>query len=297
MRVQDQRGAQASSRRANCPARRRGDVGSAVSWLLARARPTRHVTARPRVRAAGARARERARRRGTGLGRREVRGRGRGSARRPGKFPGSSARRGAGRGGRTMNVFRILGDLSHLLAMFLLLVKIWRSKSCAGERRPGGAGRDLGGDSGSKGTTRASKNFSQVVRRQRIREIMRERGFRLHGHGYRTSVAPSFTPPQAGNVTATGRGLGGGGWRPSPSLGGKSSYLEAALVLESFPPLSPAFRSPGRTFLFLHASDTSLAQGCGALSGNGRYWRGSLFGQRSGRFAGVGRSFHVGFRL
>lgn len=94
-----------------------------------------------------------------------------------------------------MNVFRILGDLSHLLAMFLLLVKIWRSKSCAGERRPGGAGRDLGGDSGSKGTTRASKNFSQVVRRQRIREIMRERGFRLHGHGYRTSVAPSFTPP------------------------------------------------------------------------------------------------------
>ncbi|MEJ1271512.1 KDEL (Lys-Asp-Glu-Leu) endoplasmic reticulum protein retention receptor 3 [Cricetulus griseus] len=87
-----------------------------------------------------------------------------------------------------MNVFRILGDLSHLLAMFLLLVKIWRSKSCAGERRPGGAGRDLGGDSGSKGTTRASKNFSQVVRRQRIREIMRERGFRLHGHGYRTSV-------------------------------------------------------------------------------------------------------------
>ncbi|XP_059103800.1 ER lumen protein-retaining receptor 3 [Peromyscus eremicus] len=31
-----------------------------------------------------------------------------------------------------MNVFRILGDLSHLLAMFLLLGKIWRSKSCAG---------------------------------------------------------------------------------------------------------------------------------------------------------------------
>ncbi|KAK1341609.1 hypothetical protein QTO34_018024 [Cnephaeus nilssonii] len=31
-----------------------------------------------------------------------------------------------------MNVFRILGDLSHLLAMMLLLGKIWRSKSCAG---------------------------------------------------------------------------------------------------------------------------------------------------------------------
>lgn len=42
---------------------------------------------------------------------------------------------GAG-GVRTMNVFRILGDLSHLLAMILLLGKIWRSKSCAGERQP-----------------------------------------------------------------------------------------------------------------------------------------------------------------
>lgn len=43
-----------------------------------------------------------------------------------------------------MNVFRILGDLSHLLAMILLLVKIWRSKSCAGERRRGGAGTGPG---------------------------------------------------------------------------------------------------------------------------------------------------------
>ncbi|EMP27022.1 ER lumen protein retaining receptor 3 [Chelonia mydas] len=31
-----------------------------------------------------------------------------------------------------MNIFRILGDVSHLLAMIILLVKIWRSKSCAG---------------------------------------------------------------------------------------------------------------------------------------------------------------------
>ncbi|MBZ3872487.1 ER lumen protein-retaining receptor 3 [Sciurus carolinensis] len=31
-----------------------------------------------------------------------------------------------------MNVFRILGDLSHLLAMILLLGKIWRSKCCTG---------------------------------------------------------------------------------------------------------------------------------------------------------------------
>lgn len=33
----------------------------------------------------------------------------------------------------TMNIFRILGDVSHLLAMIILLVKIWRSKSCAGK--------------------------------------------------------------------------------------------------------------------------------------------------------------------
>lgn len=57
---------------------------------------------------------------------------------------GSSSRHGAGEAGGTMNVFRILGDLSHLLAMILLLVKIWRSKSCAGERRPGRGGTGPG---------------------------------------------------------------------------------------------------------------------------------------------------------
>lgn len=72
-----------------------------------------------------------------------------------------------------MNVFRILGDLSHLLAMFLLLIKIWRSKSCAGEQRPGGTGRDQGGNLGSAGTARAraSKNLGEVVPHQRIREL------------------------------------------------------------------------------------------------------------------------------
>lgn len=33
----------------------------------------------------------------------------------------------------TMNVFRILGDVSHLLAIIILLLKIQKSKSCAGE--------------------------------------------------------------------------------------------------------------------------------------------------------------------
>ena len=33
-----------------------------------------------------------------------------------------------------MNLFRLIGDLSHLLAILVLLVKIWRSRSCAGER-------------------------------------------------------------------------------------------------------------------------------------------------------------------
>lgn len=39
----------------------------------------------------------------------------------------------------TMNLFRFLGDLSHLLAIILLLLKIWKSRSCAGET-PTGAG-------------------------------------------------------------------------------------------------------------------------------------------------------------
>lgn len=31
-----------------------------------------------------------------------------------------------------MNVFRLAGDLSHLLAIFILLLKIWKTRSCAG---------------------------------------------------------------------------------------------------------------------------------------------------------------------
>nr|CAD7581459.1 unnamed protein product [Timema californicum] len=30
-----------------------------------------------------------------------------------------------------MNIFRLLGDLSHLLAIIVLLLKIWKTRSCA----------------------------------------------------------------------------------------------------------------------------------------------------------------------
>lgn len=33
----------------------------------------------------------------------------------------------------TMNIFRLTGDLSHLAAIIILLLKIWKSRSCAGE--------------------------------------------------------------------------------------------------------------------------------------------------------------------
>lgn len=131
----------ASSRCASYPARLRGDVGSAASWLLSPAWPPRHVTARPRVRAAGARQRGGAAPAwGTARsGDRDV-----AALRAAESSLRSSSRHGAGVAGGTMNVFRILGDLSHLLAMILLLVKIWRSKSCAGERRPGRGGTGPG---------------------------------------------------------------------------------------------------------------------------------------------------------
>lgn len=32
-----------------------------------------------------------------------------------------------------MNIFRLIGDLSHLAAIIILLLKIWKSRSCAGE--------------------------------------------------------------------------------------------------------------------------------------------------------------------
>lgn len=32
-----------------------------------------------------------------------------------------------------MNIFRLTGDLSHLAAIIILLLKIWKTRSCAGE--------------------------------------------------------------------------------------------------------------------------------------------------------------------
>lgn len=32
-----------------------------------------------------------------------------------------------------MNIFRLAGDLSHLLAIVILLIKIWKTRSCAGK--------------------------------------------------------------------------------------------------------------------------------------------------------------------
>lgn len=40
-----------------------------------------------------------------------------------------------------MNIFRLTGDLSHLAAIVILLLKIWKTRSCAGERSPGRGAR------------------------------------------------------------------------------------------------------------------------------------------------------------
>lgn len=32
-----------------------------------------------------------------------------------------------------MNIFRLLGDFSHLAAIIVLLLKIWATRSCAGK--------------------------------------------------------------------------------------------------------------------------------------------------------------------
>ncbi len=34
-----------------------------------------------------------------------------------------------------MNIFRLTGDLSHLLAILILLSKIWRTRSCSGKHQ------------------------------------------------------------------------------------------------------------------------------------------------------------------
>uniref|UniRef100_A0AC11B3A0 KDEL endoplasmic reticulum protein retention receptor 2 n=1 Tax=Ovis aries TaxID=9940 RepID=A0AC11B3A0_SHEEP len=42
-----------------------------------------------------------------------------------------------------MNIFRLTGDLSHLAAIVILLLKIWKTRSCADLRRAAGYGRGL----------------------------------------------------------------------------------------------------------------------------------------------------------
>lgn len=48
-----------------------------------------------------------------------------------------------------MNIFRLTGDLSHLAAIVILLLKIWKTRSCAGER-PGEAEARLRRGAGSR---------------------------------------------------------------------------------------------------------------------------------------------------
>lgn len=53
-----------------------------------------------------------------------------------------------------MNIFRLTGDLSHLAAIVILLLKIWKTRSCAGER-PGKAPR--GWDARDPGAPRPAR--------------------------------------------------------------------------------------------------------------------------------------------
>lgn len=78
-----------------------------------------------------------------------------------------------------MNVFRILGDLSHLLAMILLLGKIWRSKSCAGEGRPRRWWWGGGGGPGSGSPCKAG--MAGVGRVGGLPNFPSARGLRLGG--------------------------------------------------------------------------------------------------------------------
>lgn len=36
-------------------------------------------------------------------------------------------------GDTAMNIFRLIGDISHLVAIIILVAKIWKSRSCAGK--------------------------------------------------------------------------------------------------------------------------------------------------------------------
>lgn len=91
---------------------------------------------------------------------------------------------------------------------------------------------------------------------------MRERGFCLHGEPYLTPLAPSLTGQLAGSRLLGEEWRGTFPWEGDPPPHEEGRVFEVLIFESSF---SPAFYSP-RESLFLLASDTSLAHGCGAGS-------------------------------
>lgn len=130
-----------------------------------------------------------------------------------------------------MNIFRLTGDLSHLAAIIILLLKIWKSRSCAGAcgRPPGGPGerggagpgrvessRGLGAVAASSLQAGAGRGRGSAPLRCRGRSFPEEgrRGRGCSGPGRRRgALAPASCGPEGPGPPAEG-GLRGAACSP-----------------------------------------------------------------------------------
>ena len=167
---------------------------------------------------------------------------------------------------QSMNLFRFLGDLSHLLAIILLLLKIWKSRSCAGETP---MGREKGGECGGHPTTRG-------------------RVWRHEGDGSPRPSPPLLTgdPPSRSGVTGGVSSLPQTRGIYSLVGGGSRHPVQLPLALRGWPrDFGAGSREPWQAGRWLGVGDVDR----GGRDGSGR----AATGSRGPRSSGVLRSPHL----
>lgn len=149
-----------------------------------------------------------------------------------------------------MNIFRLTGDLSHLAAIIILLLKIWKSRSCAGAcgggrpRREGGGTRAAAAEGSPSGAARCPR---RAVKQAEVvpgggsaclrRPLKAPRG---RPGGCPGAIAPLSAPPRC---PAAGSG-------EHPRLGGAvaaalAPRLQRPRLLRALIPGSAASAGPG----------------------------------------------------
>lgn len=119
-----------------------------------------------------------------------------------------------------MNIFRLTGDLSHLAAIVILLLKIWKTRSCAGERRARSR-RGSGARPGRPEEPRTSAAPRPAVPRRPTHPLGWPGGGSARAWGGGTlPCGPSGWARRPGGVSRRWAPLGAG-WAPELELSGR----------------------------------------------------------------------------